>query len=903
MARDGDVLVVCEVKTRSSTALGHPLEAVTARKAARLRRLAAAWITERQVHPPDVRIDLVGVLRPAARRRRGRARAGGGLSAAGPHPGRGAGGRRRPPGRGRGRPRGRRAVVQPGRAAGRVADRVARPGARGDGQQRAALAGHQAGHRQPVAGAACRSAARASTSRSPRRSSRPRSVVPQHAVRRRGAARRARPGRAGPAGARRAAGRGGGRPGGGGGGGRPGGQRGRGGAGARACGSPGCAPWPGWSPGPAATSCPTSSWPRTPRPPADAGRPTTRRTGRTWPTCSARRTARYLLEVAAAGGHHLLMSGRPGAGKTMLAERLPGLLPPLDRARRARGDRGALGRGLAARRRRPAGRRARRSRRRTTPRRSRRSSAAARPRSGPGAASLAHRGVLFMDEAPEFAPAVLDALREPLESGEITRRPAGRPGAASRPGSSWCSPPTRARAGWRPPRRGRRRLHLHADGPAALPRPAVRSAARPGRPADRDARGHPGRPARRRRARRRPPPWSPSGSPRRGSGWRPGWPARRGGSTPRCRATCCGGCWRLPWEVVAEAERLLDRGVAHGPGRRPGGAGRLDAGRPGRVATCPDAGDVRRGPGLPRAWRGGRRDGRRSREAERAGPGRADPAGRAGRRRGSAARWPGSARAEVLDRVRSARAGERRAARRTTGSGCPRWRADAGPRGRGPAPGSSCPATTSGPPRSTTWATGRRIALWVAGDGHLADAAPAERSRSSGPGPARRTASTWPASSRPGSATAAGRSCPAAPTASTRPRTAARWPSTAPTVAVLACGVDVRLPARRTTGCSARSGRRGVVVSELPPGSRPDPAPVPRPQPGHRRAGPRHGRGRGGDPQRGAEHGRAGRRAVPAGDGRPRPGHLGRVGRLPRADPGSRRRAGHRRGRRARPGR
>ena len=63
--REGPVLVVCEVKTRSSTALGHPLEAVTARKAARLRRLAAAWITERQVHPPDVRIDLVGVLRPA----------------------------------------------------------------------------------------------------------------------------------------------------------------------------------------------------------------------------------------------------------------------------------------------------------------------------------------------------------------------------------------------------------------------------------------------------------------------------------------------------------------------------------------------------------------------------------------------------------------------------------------------------------------------------------------------------------------------------------------------------------------------------------------------------------------------------------------------------------------------
>ena len=51
---------------------------------------------------------------------------------------------------------------------------------------------------------------------------------------------------------------------------------------------------------------------------------TTRRTGRTWPTSSARPTARYLLEVAAAGGHHLLLPGPPGAGKTMLAERLPG---------------------------------------------------------------------------------------------------------------------------------------------------------------------------------------------------------------------------------------------------------------------------------------------------------------------------------------------------------------------------------------------------------------------------------------------------------------------------------------------------------------------------------------------------------------------------------------------------
>jgi putative endonuclease len=62
--RDGDVLVVCEVKTRSSTAYGEPLEAVNDVKVARLRRLAVQWIRERRVHPRDIRIDVVGVLQP-----------------------------------------------------------------------------------------------------------------------------------------------------------------------------------------------------------------------------------------------------------------------------------------------------------------------------------------------------------------------------------------------------------------------------------------------------------------------------------------------------------------------------------------------------------------------------------------------------------------------------------------------------------------------------------------------------------------------------------------------------------------------------------------------------------------------------------------------------------------------
>ncbi|PPK98521.1 putative endonuclease [Kineococcus xinjiangensis] len=64
VARDGDCLVVCEVKTRRSLASGHPLEAVTPVKVARLRRLAAAWMSAHGVRPRDVRLDVVAVLRP-----------------------------------------------------------------------------------------------------------------------------------------------------------------------------------------------------------------------------------------------------------------------------------------------------------------------------------------------------------------------------------------------------------------------------------------------------------------------------------------------------------------------------------------------------------------------------------------------------------------------------------------------------------------------------------------------------------------------------------------------------------------------------------------------------------------------------------------------------------------------
>ncbi len=62
--RDGDVLVVCEVKTRTTDSYGGPLETISDAKVSRLRRLAARWVAERGVHPTDIRIDLVGVLRP-----------------------------------------------------------------------------------------------------------------------------------------------------------------------------------------------------------------------------------------------------------------------------------------------------------------------------------------------------------------------------------------------------------------------------------------------------------------------------------------------------------------------------------------------------------------------------------------------------------------------------------------------------------------------------------------------------------------------------------------------------------------------------------------------------------------------------------------------------------------------
>ena len=138
-----------------------------------------------------------------------------------------------------------------------------------------------------------------------------------------------------------------------------------------------------------------------------------------------RRRRSRALEVAAAGGHNLFLHGPPGTGKTMLARRLPVDPAAADARRGDRGHAHPLGRRPARRRRpgRPSGRSARRTTRSRPPGLVGGGAVAA-----PGEATLAHHGVLFLDELSEFAAPALEALRQPLEDGRVVDRPrpAGR---------------------------------------------------------------------------------------------------------------------------------------------------------------------------------------------------------------------------------------------------------------------------------------------------------------------------------------------------------------------------------------------------------------------------------------------------------------------------------------------
>ncbi|MGW3319560.1 YifB family Mg chelatase-like AAA ATPase [Streptomyces fungicidicus] len=129
------------------------------------------------------------------------------------------------------------------------------------------------------------------------------------------------------------------------------------------------------------------------------------------------RSARTAVEVAAAGGHHLFLEGPPGAGKTMLAERLPSILPPLDRQASLEVTAVHSVAGLL-----PPGKPLIDTAPYCAPHHSATMQALVGGGPGtarPGAVSLSHQGVLFLDETPEFSSRALDALRQPLEAGHV----------------------------------------------------------------------------------------------------------------------------------------------------------------------------------------------------------------------------------------------------------------------------------------------------------------------------------------------------------------------------------------------------------------------------------------------------------------------------------------------------